>query len=58
MKQPILYIERMRDWNYGAFRTPRVSSCIAIGTTIEECAIAAVSVLRLREKNSNEKKKS
>jgi hypothetical protein len=47
-RQPILYIERMRDWNFGAFCTPTCASCIAIGETILECAKAGIRALRDR----------
>jgi hypothetical protein len=31
-----LIIERLRDWNYGAFLNKTDASCIAIGTTKKE----------------------
>lgn len=33
---PKLIIERLRDWNYGAFLNETDASCIAIGQTEEE----------------------
>jgi hypothetical protein len=48
-RQPVLYIERMRDWNFGAFRTATCASCIAIGTTVRECAKAGIRRLELND---------
>jgi hypothetical protein len=40
-----LVIERMPDWNYGAFLNDTDASCIAIGTTEQEARDAALARL-------------
>lgn len=36
LREPDLVIERMPDWNYGAFLDENAASCIAIGETAQE----------------------
>lgn len=40
-----LIIERLPDWNYGAFLDEESASCIAIGTTAEEAREKAMYIL-------------
>lgn len=43
-----LVIERLRDWNWGAFLNKTDASCIAIGTTKKEARDGGKRVLRRR----------
>jgi len=54
-RTPDLVIERMPDWNYGAFLDEEVASCIAIGATAQEALNNGMRELLKRAQQKGEK---